>query len=112
MACLTRDEILAVDDLKLEKVEVPEWGGYVMVKPMTAIARDRFEKQHSDGKLKNYRATIMARCICDDTGNLIFTEADIEALSKKSASAGSRVYNVVLDMSGITKEDEAEMEKL
>ena len=38
MALLTRDEILAADDIKTEDVEVPEWGGDVRV---SVMSRDR-----------------------------------------------------------------------
>ena len=30
-AALTRDAILTADDLKTEKIEVPEWGGLTIV---------------------------------------------------------------------------------
>ena len=43
MPVLSRDEILAADDIQIELLEVPEWGGSIFVKGMTGAERDRFE---------------------------------------------------------------------
>ena len=40
---LTRNEILAVDDLQTQKVDVPEWGGSVYVRGLTGSERDALE---------------------------------------------------------------------
>ncbi len=40
---LSRDQILGASDLPTETVDVPEWGGQVIVRSMTGAERDRFE---------------------------------------------------------------------
>jgi hypothetical protein len=40
---LSRDDILGVQDRRVEVVEVPEWGGTVRVRGLSGSARDRYE---------------------------------------------------------------------
>ncbi|MFE3382837.1 hypothetical protein [Streptomyces anulatus] len=40
---LSAEQILDADDLAIEDVPVPEWGGTVRVKGMSGTERDRFE---------------------------------------------------------------------
>ena len=42
---LTKDAILQAQDSKLEKLEVPEWGGHVFIKSMSGTERDNFEAE-------------------------------------------------------------------
>lgn len=99
---LTRDAILEANDTIMEPVEVPEWGGSVMVRAMTGVDRDAFDasmvKFGPDGKgvtdLSNMRVKLLSRTIVDEAGNRIFTDADMEALGRKSAAALERVYQV------------------
>jgi len=105
MTILSKDQILSVDDIRKEKVEVPEWGGSVFVKGMTAIQRDNYERLHMEKKLRNYRATAAAQCICDENGKSLFTEADVKTLADKSASALDRIFTKMLELSGASEDD-------
>ena len=40
---LSRDDILKAEDLTTEEVDVPEWGGTVLVRGLTGRERDEFE---------------------------------------------------------------------
>lgn len=119
MARLNKQAILQVVDLATEEVEVPEWGGSVLVRGMTGTERDLFETEIvllRDGKKaelvrENIRAKLVARCIVDDEGERVFEDADIQALGKKSASALDRIFSVAQRLSGITKEDAEELAK-
>ena len=115
---LTRGEIFEAEDIKYKDVPVPEWGGSVRVKGMTGQERDEFEAgMIQSGKngvqarvdLSNVRATLCSLVICDDTGKRLFSKKDILALSKKSASALQRVFEVAQQLSGITDEDVDEL---
>ena len=46
-ALLTKEQMLAADDIKSERVEVPEWGGDVMVRGLTGTQRDAWEASMS-----------------------------------------------------------------
>jgi len=105
---LKRDDILKVQDIRVEKVHVPEWGGDVYIKGMNGMERDAFEASvvQMRGKgtnvdMSNIRAKLAAQTICDENGERLFTDADIKALGKKSASALQRVFEVAQKLSGI-----------
>ncbi len=51
MSMLTKDDILEINDIKIENVSVPEWGGEICVKSMTSIQRDKFETLFSEKKI-------------------------------------------------------------
>src|SRR5262245_29422466 len=96
---LSRAEILAAQDMKIEALEVPEWGGTVYVRNMTGKARDAFErsrfKQVGD-KFEvihaNTRASLLAVSICDPSGQLLFSAQDIEALGDKNGAVLDRLF--------------------
>lgn len=108
MALLNRDQILGADDLKREIVSVPEWGGEVLVSAVTGDARDELELQMfgpgktPEQRLKSFRARIASLCIVDDSGNRLFTEADVEKLGRKSARALQRVARVAERLNGFS----------
>lgn len=124
MGCLSKDKILASNDIKMEKVFVPEWAdgdpeAYVMVKALTSAEQDAFDatvfKTGSDPRktkmdLKNYRAKRAAFCMCDDEGNLLFASADIPDLAKKSSKALQRVLDADRKLNGDVEELEKNLE--
>lgn len=112
MANLTREAILAANDLPTEVVSVPEWGGEVIVRGMRGIDRDAFEtalfKGEGDEKRfspENIRARLVAACAVDDKGAPLFTTDDVAALGQRSAIALDRVYDVAQRLSGIGKKE-------
>ena len=118
---LSRDAILQAQDLAQEVVDVPEWGGAVMVRAMTGTERDAYERRmvtvrgdkpgvNLDG-LVNMRAWVAATCIIDEDGKRLFSERDVAALGRKSAAALDRVYAAATRLSGLTAEDLEELEK-
>jgi len=112
---LLRDGILGADDLPLVEVAVPEWGGVVWVKPMTAEGRDAFEADVSDAEgnidKHNFRANLCVRCIVDpESGERVFKDADAKALGAKNALPVNRVFEVAAQASGLTPEDVEKLE--
>lgn len=112
MKVLTREDILAAQDTTIEQVEVPEWGGVVCVRSLSAYDRDKLEASmlQQKGKtrtvtLEDFSAKLFAAAVCDESGKLIFTEGDVPALSKKSAAALRRVLEVAQRLSGMSEED-------
>jgi hypothetical protein len=121
---LTRDAILAADDLKHEDVEVPEWGGTVRVRELTATERDQVESGTvnlsvgADGKpqadvnqsiMESFRARLAAYSIIDEAGARLFTDQDMILLGRKSSSAMQRVFNVAMRLSAFTQGDVEEL---
>ncbi len=109
---LNRDQILEADDTTRERVEVPEWDGIAYVKTMTGEARDAFEESLVERKgddvtrnLRNFRAKLAARVICDENGNLLFDEKDVLALGRKSARALDRIVVAAQRLNAIEQKD-------
>jgi hypothetical protein len=122
MKQLSRNDILSHDDFRKEKVEVPEWDGYVYVKGLTSLERDQWEnslyevKKGNSGsevlmKRENIRARFCAVSVVDESNTLMFSPADLEALGRKSALALERIFTVAQRLSGLTAEDLEELEK-
>lgn len=116
---LSAEQILDADDLAIEDVAVPEWGGTVRVKGMSGTERDRFEagfvgndmKQlPKDKALEYYRARVAAACLVDHNGNKMFRSVgEIKRLSDKNAEALQRVVDVANRLSGLTEDDVEEL---
>jgi hypothetical protein len=116
MSFLTKEQILNADDLKFVELEVPEWGGTVRIKTLTAGERDRLESIMFPGgdtskvNTKNVRALVASLAIVDDKGERLFSEKEIGELAKKSAKAMDRVFTAAQELNGITKKDIEDME--
>ncbi len=77
---ITRESFLAGHVCRPERVESGD--GQAWVRPMTAGEKDRWETVHLKAPDHNFRARLVAACLCDETGRLIFTEDDIPALAE------------------------------
>lgn len=119
MPILDRNQILAANDITIELLPVPEWGGEVYVKTISAAERGLLEarmvEMGRDGqpkniKLENLTTYIAFLSICDETGKRLFTsQKDIEELGKKSAAALDRVAEKAQHLARISP---ADLEKL
>jgi len=119
---LSREQILQQVTLKREEVEIPEWGGSVLVRELTAAERDSYEnslletKKGLNGKpeirpnLKNVKAKMASIVLIDEAGNRLFKDADALQLGNLSASALNRIVDVAERLSGLTKKDVEELE--
>jgi hypothetical protein len=109
---LTREEILATQDLRRERVEVPEWGldaegkpAAVYVRTMTGTERDRYQlslqpREGNLDNLDNFRSRFLAFCICDETGRRLFADNDGELVGGKSARALDRLWEAANIVNG------------
>jgi hypothetical protein len=102
---LTKDAILAAEDRPTQDMEVPEWGGAVRLRGLSATDQDTFNAVCFDGKGKllvaNFRAQLVARCVVDDAGARIFTDAEVELVAGKSGAVLDRIFPVCLKLSGM-----------
>jgi hypothetical protein len=118
MELLTKEAVLAAQDVHYEVVPVPEWGGDIRIRSMTGADRDAWEtwlvqNRSDDGKanLANLRARLAMLCCVDADGNRLFSEADVAALGAKSAKALDRVYAASTRLNAIGPEDVADLVK-
>lgn len=125
---LTRDVILAAQGFKTEEIEVPEWGGSVLVRALSAVevssvglgiiatdeSSDRLTITSKEGntidiaKAIDLYPKIVAYALVDGEGNQLLSEKDARSLSMASQDAMQRIVNVALRLSGLTADDEDE----
>jgi len=108
--------ILAAQDLPVEEIEVPEWGGWVRIKTLTAAERDTFEGEivQRNGRdvrtnVRNIRAKLVAATLVDEGGRALFTLGDVEALGQKSARALDRIFAKASELAGMRESDVQEL---
>lgn len=118
---LSIDQISAALDLPTETVSVPEWGGDVKLRTLTASERDAWEaamlsrrdEETGDLDCTNLKAELVARTLSDDSGAPLFADpaAGIQLLAKKSGAIVSRLFETAQRMNGLTKSDVEELAK-
>lgn len=121
MGLLSRESILASEDLPRELLSVPEWGGDVWVRTLTGAERDAFEASNvrvtgkgrnvkREPNVANFRARLAVLVCCDEQGKRLFADADAAALGRKSSAALDRIADVALRLNGMTEEAAEEAE--
>ena len=100
---LSKKDILKSNDLELECVEIPEWGGHVFVRGLTARERDEFEISIGESlNQDNLRARLVVLGACDEEGERLFNTKDAHALGKKNAAAVDRLFDAIQRLSAMT----------
>ena len=115
MGQLNAETILKADDSgKPEKVDVPEWGGFVYVRVMSGVERDRWELLITKGMDKastaNIRASLASFVCCDESGKRLFTDNQASNLGIKSSVALDRIFEVAQRVNCLKDEDIKELE--
>lgn len=113
---LSREAIMGAMDLQQEVVAVPEWGGSVIVRGLTGLDRDSFERamldvRGNDAKVnwRNFRAKLICRSVVDAAGKRIFRDEDADMLGAKSAVALQRIFRVAQRLSGLADDEVEEL---
>lgn len=117
---LTREDILGAPAPQLERVEVPEWGGAVFVREMTAGERDSYEAaiiaEHALGekgnvrlRVRRVRARLLVCTVFDAQGTPMFAEADIDELAAKPIRPVQRIYNAAARLNALSDLDIKEL---
>lgn len=110
-----RDAIIQADDIQVEVVPVPEWGGIqIEVRGMNGHARAKYMEMFRDeetGRI-NYPAlypTAIIECAYDpETGERIFNDDDEPIINQKSGKALERLASVAMRLSGMSEDSEKE----
>lgn len=110
MAILTREAILGAQDLKRQKIKVPEWDGEIILMELSAARRIEMEnllpKDEDNGKIW---PLLVAFCCVDEEGKPVFTLEDVAALEEKNAKVLAKIGRVALRMNRLGIREEAEM---
>lgn len=120
---LTQQDILSAKDLKTVEVEVPEWGGWLLLQEITAGDRDWLEASMlSDAQVEGaitletekgvtmgaelFRIRLVTLSIIDPTTReRLFSNKQVTELAKKSNTALNRLGVEVLKLNGMTEEE-------
>ena len=112
MAVLDRAAILAAP-LKTEELEVPELGGTVLVRELTAKERNEFSYPFAseDPKvvqknLLNMHARLAQMCLVDKSGVVLFKKNEVGKLEEVSAGALQRIFDKCRELSGMNDNTE------
>lgn len=113
---LSREALLAAPDVPVEDLYVPEFGGYVRVKGLTAAERDDYEfslvktkGKNVEQNFANARARLVALAVVDSQGQRLFSDRDVALLGTKSAVALTRIWDVARRLAGMSEEDVEEL---
>lgn len=108
---LTRAEIDAVDDRPTGEVEVPQWGGWVRLRAMSAkqrsmvtgtmIAVDGKDVSFKADEIGNVQLMTVASCLIDEHGASLYTAGELAAIGEKSAGAIEDIYSALQELSGL-----------
>lgn len=130
MSILSKDLIVAASDLKIETIEVPEWGGSVCIKTMSGFERDEYEafclsrmpsgatlssKEQELSKIdsKGMRSFLLACVLCDEKGERVFDDIleGAKVLEKKNGGVLTRLALKAQEANGMTDSALKEVEK-
>jgi hypothetical protein len=112
---LTKQQIIDADDMGLLEIKVPEWGGSVFCRVMSCGERDAYENDWVLNKSKgveNFRAKFLAKCLCDEAGDLLFPgDEGVQLLSKKSSKVLGRIWTKAMEHNALTDKDVEDLAK-
>lgn len=115
---LSRDAILAADDITYEVVDCPEWGGKVRVRSLDGRQRADWQQASIQGTGRtatvNFRQTtvkLVALAVVDADGKPIFSNSDIAKLATKNSAPLERIAEVAMRLSGIGDDEVDALEK-
>lgn len=111
MPALSKSAIIAAKDVRIEKINVPEWGGDVFIKTLSGTDRDAFEDAYSREKMKNFRARFLVMTLCDEKGGRLFDDAEIEEVGKKSSIVLNRLFDKAWSFNAFTAVEVEELGK-
>ncbi len=103
-----RERISQAQDIKVEAVDVPEWGVTVYVSTFNGHERATLmelrEKCLKAGRISDLAAHLAVFGCCEANGQRMFTESDFDFLQTKSATALDRIAEVALRLNGLLPE--------
>src|ERR1700722_4449590 len=111
-----REDILGMDDRRSTTVTITDWKKTFTITAFSGAELDAWQdycgnqmKQH--GKVPNMRAKLATLLLVDEKGEPLFTDKDVEVLTKKSGHALDQIFNAWLSLNKFTDEEAAEYEK-
>jgi hypothetical protein len=101
----SKEAIIEFNDLPLEEIYVKEWKASVYLKPINVEERIKWENSLKPEDPSFSVLNLLIYSICDDKGNLLFSESDIPTLRGKNASVIVRLFRRAQKLSKIREKD-------
>ncbi len=114
MSLLTKEQILAANDLDTVTIEVPEWNGTVKLRMLSAQERIQWEQEvFPDGVVDTakFLTALVARSLVDDDNVRIFSDGDLDAIGAKNPAVIARLREAAAKLNKIGANDQKESEK-
>lgn len=113
---LGRHDIDAASDKQATAIPVPEWGGEVLIRPISALERETWEnevlrRQKAGEPCNTLRAELVAIALVDDTGKPLYTREEAILLATRDAGPIDRIFEYIRARAGISDQDVRELEK-
>lgn len=116
-----RDRILQAEDIKPEPVEIPEWGlgkeqGHpVFLRPLDGDDRWRISRLAADADRTKQNIYIteayVSLALVDENGERLIPFEDRRLLAQKNPLVLDRLFNRIVEISGMRAQDEVDAEK-
>lgn len=112
---LTREQILKAQELKTKVINVPEWGGEIVLRQLTSLDRFSFFEQLeslNEGKSKREQdliasALFVVWTVMDGEGSRLFSDDDLPTLMASNPQVIERVAAQSGALNGVTSAEEA-----
>jgi hypothetical protein len=111
---LSKEQILAAEDLDTVIEPVPEWGGDVTLKMLSAKERITWEQEvFPDGVVntEKFLTSLVARSLVDESGARMFSDDELDALGAKNPAVIARLRELAAKLNKIGQTDQKEAEK-
>jgi len=105
---LTLEAIRECEDRPAREVDVPEWGGVVYVRELSALDAQKAREFHDK---PNMLALYAALLVCDGDGQPLFTQDDAAWLQDKNANVLGRIVQAGRVFNSIGDDQAKETEK-
>ena len=100
---LSREAILAADDLPVEEVEVPEWGGTVRLRAPDAYTWAQMNERLRDAGTVDVRLIALASILVDEHHQPMFSLDEISELAKKNFQVIRRLSDIAFRLTRGTR---------
>jgi hypothetical protein len=94
---------------RIVTIFVPEWGGDVCLREITAGQRDQWDawqiENEGAARYANIRARLLVLTICDEQGVRLFADNDIAVVSGLPAMSIDRLWDASCKLVGLRPED-------
>jgi len=116
MKNLTIQDILGIEDKKIEPLDIPEWEGTVYLRIMSAQERseleDIFIKMKANAQTGKFRKEMLKRTLVDVTGqHLISDDAVATHVMKKNALVIESIFEKACEVNGFRERDVETLKK-